>query len=423
MHSNPLLRFSGSVSAFGSYGLPSIAGYRLNPRIAAFIALIGIVVLLRALGALDDHGFMLLGAGPVSLLQSNHTEAAELEAERDSIIAAAEARAGNGGDRGLNDTERTRLGAINGRLEQIDTDNTLLEASRSQRRNAPAVDDDTAAAAAATTVASTGHAEAPKPFRSFGEQLQAIRGAALAARAGGAPDPRLIAVNEFARTQMAASGLNETVGGDGGFAVQLDYSDALLARIDTEAALWPQAFEIPLSPGSNGAKINQLDETSRATGSRWGGVQVYWEAEATTVTAKKPKISPLELTLQKLFGIAYRTDEISQDWQASGALLDRAFSAEMAFALDDSAVRGTGAGQPKGYLNSAALVSVSAESGQTVDTVIAENFYNMFARMPARSKRRAAWYINGDLWPQIFSAAAGHRDGRRAALHPDRRPR
>jgi HK97 family phage major capsid protein len=122
---------------------------------------------------------------------------------------------------------------------------------------------------------------------------------------------------------MAASGLNETVGGDGGFAVQQDFSDALLERIDTEAVLWPQRVPVPLSPNSNGVKINQLDETTRATGSRYGGVQVYWEPEATTVTAKKPKIKRLELTLQKLFGLAYRTDELGQDWQASGALIDR----------------------------------------------------------------------------------------------------
>jgi HK97 family phage major capsid protein len=396
----PLQRFAGSVWARGAYGLPSIAGYRLSPRVALALTLIGILVVLRAMGALDESGLFLL-AGPVSLLQSNQGEAAELEEERDAIIAAAEGRAANGGDRGLNEGERTRLTAINDRLTAIDADNVLLEASRSRRRTEPAVADLTEAAAA-VSVGAVDTGQAPKPFRSFGDQLAAIRQTALSAKSGGAPDQRLIAINEYAHAQMAAAGLNETVGADGGFAVQTDLSNAMLERIETEAVLWPLAFPIPLSPNSNGVKINQIDETTRATGSRFGGVQVYWEPEATTVTAKKPKVSRLELQLAKLFGIGYRTDELGQDWQASGALLDRAFTAEMAFTLDDAAVRGTGAGQPKGYLNSAALVSVSAEGGQSADTILAENFFNMFARMPARSKRRAVWYLNGDLWPQVF---------------------
>lgn len=404
MRNIPFQRFAGSVVARGSYGLASFAG-RVDPRLALFLTLIGALVILRALGVIDDHGFagLAIGAGPTSMLQTYDAEENELEDERDSIIAAAEARAANGGDRGLNDTERSRIGAINTRLTAIGEDKKLLEASRSRQRQAP-VDPEAAQAAAATAVATATaeKAKAPKPFASFGEQLQAVRAAALAAKSGGAPDPRLVAINEWNQAQMAASGLNETVGADGGFAVQQDYNDDLVSRIETEAVLWPLATPVPLSANSNGVKINQIDETTRATGSRYGGVQVYWEPEATAATAKKPKIKRLELQLAKLMGLGYRTDEVGQDWAASGALMDRAFTSEIAFSLDDAALRGTGAGMPQGILTAAALVSVSAEGGQAADTVVAENFFNMFARMPARSKRRANWYINGDLWPQIF---------------------
>jgi HK97 family phage major capsid protein len=402
MHQIPYQRYAGPVSAHGVYGLPSIAGFRVSPRVAFFVGLIGLLLVARAFGLVDDSSLLLLGAGPVSLLQTLQSEANDLEAERDGILAAAEGRATNtDGPKGFTDDERARLTAISDRLASIDADTVQLEASRARRRTEQSLPAE-ASAAAAISITSSADNQAPRPFATFGEQLGAIRQSAIASRGGGAPDQRLVAVQEYARTQAAAAGLNETVGSDGGFAVQTDFTDAILARIETEAVLWPQAFPIPLSQNSNGVKVNQLDETSRATGSRWGGVQVYWEAEATTVTAKKPKITPLELTLKKLFGIGYRTDEISQDWTASGALLEAAFSAEMAFALDDAAVRGSGAGQPKGFLNSAALVSVSAEGGQAADTVIAENFFAMFARMPARSKRRANWYINGDLWPQVF---------------------
>src|SRR6185369_2484403 len=88
MRNIPFQRFAGSVSAFGSYGLPSLTGIRVDRRLALFLTIIGALVLLRAIGVLDDHGFGLLaGAGPISLLQGHQAEANELEDERDTIIA------------------------------------------------------------------------------------------------------------------------------------------------------------------------------------------------------------------------------------------------------------------------------------------------------------------------------------------------
>ena len=405
MRNIPFQRFAGSVVARGSYGLASFAG-RVDPRLALFLSLIGALVILRALGVIDDHGFagLAFAAGPTSILQSYDAEENELEDERDSLIGAAEARAANGGDRGLNDNERTRVAAINERLTTIAADKALLSQRRERQRQA-AVDPEEAqeAAMAAVAASDAAKAKAPKPFATLGDQLQAVRQAALNAKAGHAPDPRLMVIQEYNRAQMAAAGLNETVGADGGFAVQQDYNDDFESKIATEATLWPLATPVPLSAGSNGVKINQIDESSRATGSRFGGVQVYWEPEATAATAKKPKIKKYELQLAKIMGLGYRTDEVGQDWTASGALMDRAFTSEISFSLDDAALRGTGAGMPLGLLIAPALISVTKEAGQAADTIEAANFYNMFARMPARSKKRAVWYINGDLWPQVFT--------------------
>jgi HK97 family phage major capsid protein len=328
-----------------------------------------------------------------------------LKAEEDALIAAAEAAPSPDATLAALASSAERRTAIAGELTAVDTE-IAQEAARRERAIAePALPEQASAAATGIVIEAvrpTSDSKPPTPFASFGEQAVAIRQAAIDRAHGGAPDPRLVAVQDYARMQAAASGLNETAGSDGGFAVQTDITDRWMTQIETEAVLWPAATPVPLSPGSNGAKINLIDETSRATGSRFGGVQVYWEPEATAATAKKPKITKLELSLAKLFGLGYRTDEIGTDWTASGALMERAFVSEMAFTLDDAAVRGSGAGQPTGFLNAPCLISVAAEAGQAVDTVIAENVFNMFARMPARSKRRAAWYTVGDLWPQIY---------------------
>ena len=60
---------------------------------------------------------------------------------------------------------------------------------------------------------------------------------------------------------------------------------------------------------------------------------------------------------------------------------------------------------PLGVLNSGALVSVAKESGQALNTVVAENLEKMWARMPAGNLGSAEWYINMNVWPQLFQLA------------------
>jgi HK97 family phage major capsid protein len=47
-------------------------------------------------------------------------------------------------------------------------------------------------------------------------------------------------------------------------------------------------------------------------------------------------------------------------------------------------------------------VTVSKETGQAADTILADNIEKMFARMPASMLSGAEWFINQDCWPQIF---------------------
>jgi HK97 family phage major capsid protein len=92
---------------------------------------------------------------------------------------------------------------------------------------------------------------------------------------GGKVDARL--------SNRAASGANETTPSDGGFLVQQDFVSTLLKRTYETGILASKVKKIPISSGSNGLKINSVDEESRANGSRWGGIQTYWEGEADEV--------------------------------------------------------------------------------------------------------------------------------------------
>jgi HK97 family phage major capsid protein len=226
----------------------------------------------------------------------------------------------------------------------------------------------------------------------FGSFLQAVANVAK----GGPPDPRL-----SQNPMIAASGLNTSVGSEGGFLVRTDFSAALLDRAMEEAVLANRCTTIDIGDGSDGIELPYVDETSRATGSRWGGVQVYRRAEADTVTASKPKFGLLEIRLEDLMGICYTTDRAMRDATSLGQIIQKAFAAEFAFKVDDEIVRGTGAGQALGLLNSPALVSVAKETSQVAATLVAENVIKMRARLRPRNRANSVWYINQELETQL----------------------
>lgn len=229
-----------------------------------------------------------------------------------------------------------------------------------------------------------------KRFASFGEQMQAVYNFARSGRL----DSRLV---------RAASGASEGVPADGGFFVQTDFATEVLKRAYETGILASRCRKIPISGNSNGIKINAVDETSRANGSRWGGVQTYWVNEADKFTGSKPKFRQIELKLNKLTALYYATDELLQDASALEGIAMQAFAEEFGFKIDDAIIRGTGAGQPLGILNSGCLVSVAKENGQDADTIVFENILKMWSRLWGRSRQNAVWYISQDCEQQLYS--------------------
>ena len=234
-------------------------------------------------------------------------------------------------------------------------------------------------------------------FLSLGDQMMAVY---RASNPGGRIDSRL--------STRAASGMNESNPSDGGFLVQQDFVKTLLKRTYETGILASKVRKIPISSNSNGLKINSIEEDSRATGSRWGGVQTFWQSEADEMTASKPKFKQMELSLKKLTGLCYATDELLQDTSALESVIKEAFAEEFGFKIDDAILNGTGSGQPLGVLNSPALVTVAREKEQTAK-ITTENLIKMWNRMWARSRANSVWYINQELEPFLYTLMIGDK--------------
>lgn len=239
--------------------------------------------------------------------------------------------------------------------------------------------------------------EESRKFRSLGEQMMAVYRASTPA---GRIDSRL--------TTRSASGLNETNPSDGGFLVQKDFVTDLLKRTYETGILASKVKKIPLTTNANGIKINAIDESLRANGSRWGGIQTYWESEAEQLASSKPKFRTMDLSLKKLTGLCYVTDELLQDSAALENVIREAFAEEFGFKIDDAILAGTGAGQPLGILNSGALVKVEKEVGQT-EKITVENLVKMWSRLWSRSRANSVWYINPEIEPLLYTLKVGDR--------------
>lgn len=229
-----------------------------------------------------------------------------------------------------------------------------------------------------------------KLWNGMGDFLAAVRNAG---KPGGVIDPRLF--------KGAASGANEQINSEGGFLVGEEFVAELLKKAHDSAAIASRCRKIPIGAGKNRLRMNGVDETSRANGSRWGGVNAYWASEAATVSASKPKFKKFELDLDKLMAFCYLTDELMEDSTALEAVVREAFGEEMGFKLDDAVLAGTGAGVPLGILKSDALVTVAKENNQTATTIVHNNILKMFNRLYSRSRANAVWLINQDVEPQL----------------------
>jgi HK97 family phage major capsid protein len=235
--------------------------------------------------------------------------------------------------------------------------------------------------------------DASKPFASLGEQLKAIANHGM----GLGTDKRLLQLN----AALSSGAASANVPSDGAFQIQQDFSVDLTKNAFGEGTLAGDCSKTEVSGTSDGLRVMYLEETSRATGSRWGGVQVYRGAEGDSPTAKKPQFGEWERRVYDIIGAAKVSERLLDDTTALGSVLSESFSTEFDFVVDDEIIRGTGAGQCLGVLNSPALVSVAKESGQVADTVVAENIIKMWSRLLPRAKASAKWYINQEIEQQL----------------------
>ena len=328
----------------------------------------------------------------------------ELFAQRKAAREAAQAiidKAKADNDRGLTDEEATQIDGFIATAERCKAEYEAIERRMAVQAtlasdeswgkgsmSAPVRLDPQAGLSAPRITAGPDSSQ----FANFAEQLRAI---VNASSPGGQVDRRLGGI------QASVTGSGTTIPSDGGFLIQPNLAAGIMQRTYETSAILSRCQRIPVSGDRNGLTINAVNETSRAAGSRWGGVVAYRVAEGYEFTASRPALRQIKLELKKLIGMWYATDELLADAAAMQTVASTAFAEELAFATENEIINGIGGAQMLGIMAANATVSVAKETGQVADTIVKENVDKMWSRCYARSRGNAVWLINQECEPQL----------------------
>ena len=207
-------------------------------------------------------------------------------------------------------------------------------------------------------------------------------------------DPRLI---------RAAAGLNTITPSEGGFLVPAEQAKVLLSKATTHNAILSRVGRVVPDAASGQAFIPTVVETSRAVGSRYGGLSVGWLAQGKAITPSKPAFGQLDLRRKRCAGVVVITDEMLR---ADPATLDSYLSPLFVEALSDAlaaaVIDGTGAGQPLGLLHSPCKLAV-ARSGSNL--IAAADVRGMVARLWGGSYPTAVWLCSESCMGQLLAMA------------------
>lgn len=304
---------------------------------------------------------------------------ADLVNEARTILAVAE-KAG----RELTDDEKVRddeiavqLSNINAEIERIDR----LHANE--------------AAVAGTRIDGVRDLAVDDPKRGFTNLADfaiAVREASLP---GGQIDDRL-------RPGAAPTDYLETGGSAGeGYMIPPAMRDDIWEIVTGDDSL---LNDVETEPTSSNSVTFAADETTP-----WGatGVSAHWRSEGTQMTPSRLETDGKTLRLHELYAFVLATEELLEDAPRLNARLTSKAGQALRYKTNEAIVRGTGAGQPLGWMNSAAKVAVAKETGQAAATVVAANVAKMYARIinPAQ----AIWYINQDVLPQLLTMTLGNQ--------------
>ena len=199
--------------------------------------------------------------------------------------------------------------------------------------------------------------------------------------------------------ELTKRGMTEGLPSGGGFLVPVEYSKKIHNISLENELVMPLATVQPMASSSIMLPAFEIGDHSS---NLYGGFTASYTAEAGTMSDANPLVRRMELNAKKLTGFLRFSNELMQDTPNGESQILETCGKGLAWYRDKFFLKGTGAGQPLGLLNSPCLIAVSKEVGQPVDTIVYENLTNMMARIRAASFARSVWICHQTCIPQLL---------------------
>jgi len=216
----------------------------------------------------------------------------------------------------------------------------------------------------------------------------------------------LMAVNNrgVAPDRRLSKDLEEGVGSAGGFLLPELFEASLMDLNLSEEIIRTRCkvYGIPRAKG-NSISIPAYEDTAHQTSI--AGVIAYWKPEKGTLTSSTPTLRKVSMACNKLTCLSDSSNELIEDSAIPiSEMIGYLMKSAIGFEFDKVCIGGTGGGQPLGFRNSPAVITIEKESGQDADTIIYANLVNMFARLPVNSylKKNTIWISSVSNIPQLM---------------------
>lgn len=316
----------------------------------------------------------------------------QVNADAKAIIDAA-----SKDNRDLTDDEQAKFDALDAEFNRLKAD-----LDRRERVDRQTADLGTSNGRRTEAAPAQPRSNEPDPATTFGFHDMAEFGRAVqaACRQGGVVDPRLTGGMGI---EGAPTNFHRETGGTDGYMVPPAMRDTI----------WELVFEgqnllnlVDGEPTARNAVEMLADETTP-----WGatGVQANWRSEGQQMSASRLATEGRSVKLHELYAFVLATDELLEDAPRLNNRLTRQAARAINWKASDAIVYGNGVGQPLGYFNSTALVSVAKESGQGADTILAKNVAKMYSRLLPEGLSRSLWLANSDILPEIMTLTIGDK--------------
>jgi HK97 family phage major capsid protein len=192
----------------------------------------------------------------------------------------------------------------------------------------------------------------------------------------------------------------ESVPSDGGFLVPGQTASQIHNVSLENEIIMPRCFVQPMLSNSIGLPAMVIGSHATAL---MGNFTASYTNEAGTITEHDPKVRTMNLNAKKLTGLIRFSAELAADVQGGEKQIIDICGKGLAWYRDKAFLKGTGAGEPMGILNSGCLVTVAKETGQKADTIVYENLCKMMAACYPGSFKNSVWIIHQNAIPQLLT--------------------